>query len=214
MSTLIIRQAATAQNYHATWSAMKQFTDHRSLKTLDELWFVEHEPIFTQGLVGNPEHVLNSHGIPIVQTDRGGQITYHAPGQLVIYVLFNLTELKLDMRSLVCKLEQTIMDYLESLGMHAFARADAPGVYIEGDKICSIGLRIRKNNSYHGLALNVDMDLKPFSYINPCGFKGLQMTQIKNYAAAISMVEVKKNIIPYFAKHFGYTNIVVHENKV
>jgi lipoyl(octanoyl) transferase len=167
------------QPYEPTWQAMRDFTEQRDDDTADELWIVEHPAVFTQGLNGSPEHLLQPvQNIPIVQTDRGGQITYHGPGQLVIYVLFDLKRAKLGVRALVTLIEESIIEYLQQLGITANARPDAPGVYVNQQKIASLGLKIRKQKSYHGLALNVDMDLTPFKSINPCGLNGMQMTQL------------------------------------
>ncbi len=169
------------QPYEITWQAMKSFTETRQETTPDELWIVEHPAVFTQGLNGKAEHLLQSnHNIPIVKTDRGGQITFHAPGQLIIYILFDLKRAKLGVRALVTLIEQSIIDCLQQLDITANARQDAPGVYVNHQKIASLGLKIRKQKSYHGLALNVDMDLTPFQYINPCGLKAMQMTQLSN----------------------------------
>lgn len=170
------------QDYESTWLAMQEFTDTRTAETPDELWIVEHPPVYTQGLNGKAEHLLNpSLEIPIVQTDRGGQITYHGPGQLIIYALIDLKRRKLGVRALVTLLENAIIDFLAKREINAIAREDAPGVYVNGKKIASLGLKIRKQKSYHGLALNVDMDLAPFQAINPCGLLGMQMAQLKDY---------------------------------
>jgi lipoyl(octanoyl) transferase len=167
------------QPYEITWQAMQTFTNERQETTPDELWIVEHPAVFTQGLSGKAEHLLQSnHNIPIVQTDRGGQITFHAPGQLIVYILFDLKRAKLGVRALVTLIEQSIIDYLSQLNIPAQARADAPGVYVNQQKIASLGLKIRKQKSYHGLALNVNMDLSPFKLINPCGLKAMQITQV------------------------------------
>lgn len=166
------------QPYEQTWQAMQDFTDNRDATTADELWIVEHPPVFTQGLNGKAEHILQSSEIPIVQTDRGGQITYHAPGQLIIYVLIDLKRAKLGVRALVSALENSIIEYLSTYNINALARADAPGVYVDGQKIASLGLKIRKQKSYHGLALNINMDLSPFQLVNPCGLQGMKMTQL------------------------------------
>ncbi|MEA1989866.1 MAG: lipoyl(octanoyl) transferase LipB [Pseudomonadota bacterium] len=171
------------QPYEATWQAMQDFTDNRTETTADELWIVEHTPVFTQGLNGKAEHLLHSTDIPIVQTDRGGQITYHEPGQTIVYVLVDLKRAKLGVRALVTALENSIIEYLQQLGIESSARADAPGVYVNGKKIASLGLKIRKQRSYHGLALNVNMDLTPFQMVNPCGLKGMLMTQVSDYIA-------------------------------
>nr|WP_237263181.1 lipoyl(octanoyl) transferase LipB [Thiomicrorhabdus immobilis] len=166
------------QPYQACWQAMQEFTDNRNENTPDELWVVEHPPVFTQGLNGKAEHLLQQTDIPIVQTDRGGQITYHGPGQSVVYVLVDLKRNQLGVRALVTALENSIIDYLAQLGIDSKARADAPGVYVEGNKIASLGLKIRRQKSYHGLALNVNMDLSPFQKVNPCGLQGMLMTQV------------------------------------
>ena len=165
------------QEYLACWASMQQFTNARNDETMDEIWLLEHHPVFTQGQNGKPEHVLNPGNIPIVQTDRGGQVTYHGPGQLMIYTLIDLKRKKLNVRELVTRLEQSIIDLLAEYGITALAKREAPGVYMDDKKICSIGLRIRKGCAYHGIAFNVALDLEPFTRINPCGFKELQMTQ-------------------------------------
>lgn len=200
---VIIRDLGT-QPYETTWQKMRDFTDNRTENTTDEIWLLEHPPVFTQGLAGKPEHVLNPHNIPVVQTDRGGQVTYHGPGQLVIYPLLNLKRKKLHARQLVTTLEQSVITYLKTMSITAGAKPDAPGVYVNNTKICSIGLRIRKGSSYHGIALNVDMDLTPFSYINPCGHQGMQMTQIKSLSPTATMEAVKSQILPTILEKFGY----------
>ena len=167
------------QPYQATWQAMQDFTNQRDSETDDELWITEHPAVFTQGLNGKAEHLLQlAPTIPLVQTDRGGQVTYHGPGQLIIYVLVDLKRNKIGVRALVSLIEESIIRFLQTLEIQSIARADAPGVYVDGKKIASLGLKIRKQRSYHGLALNVDMDLSPFKMINPCGLHGMQMTQL------------------------------------
>jgi len=157
---------------------MQDFTNQRDEHTADELWIVEHPPVFTQGLNGKAEHLLQlAPQIPLVQTDRGGQVTYHGPGQLVIYILVDLKRNQIGVRKLVTLIEESIIALLHEFKIEAIARADAPGVYVNGDKIASLGLKIRKQKSYHGLALNLDMDLAPFQMINPCGLQGMKMTQ-------------------------------------
>ncbi|MBO1922893.1 lipoyl(octanoyl) transferase LipB [Thiomicrorhabdus sp. 6S3-12] len=181
---LIVKQLGQ-QDYQTAWEAMQTFTRQRDEDTPDELWIVEHPPVYTQGLNGKAEHVLHPNPeIPIVQTDRGGQITYHGPGQLVIYILVDLKRRKLGVRALVSIIENAIIELLASFHIDAVARADAPGVYVNGQKIASLGLKIRKQKSYHGLALNVDMDLEPFQAINPCGLLGMQMAQLSDFIAA------------------------------
>lgn len=167
-------------DYQTTWQAMKDFTQHRSEQTHDEIWLLQHPPVFTQGIAGKPEHLLHDHGIAVIKTDRGGQITYHGPGQVIAYLLLDIRRLKLGVRELVRQMENAVIGVLEDYHVEAAGRAEAPGVYVGEAKIASLGLKIRKNFCYHGIALNVDMDLTPFSYINPCGYQGLQVTQTKD----------------------------------
>ena len=169
------------QPYEPVSQAMHHFTDSRDDTTLDEIWLVEHLPVFTQGQAGKAEHLLMTGDIPVIQSDRGGQVTYHGPGQQVMYVLLNLKRRKLGVRELVTLLEQTVVNTLAEYGIDAHPRADAPGVYVGEMKICSLGLRIRKGCSFHGLALNINMDLTPFQRINPCGYAGMEMTQMRQW---------------------------------
>ncbi len=200
---LIIRQLPQC-DYTTTWQAMRAFTDERDASTLDEIWLLQHPPVFTQGQAGKPEHLLKTSDIPVVQTDRGGQITYHGPGQLVMYTLIDLKRQQAHIRALVSGLEQTICNLLAHYQLEAYPRRDAPGVYINDTKICSIGLRVRHGCSYHGIALNLDMDLTPFSYINPCGFSGLQMSQLKDYLPNMAWASIESQLISDFQKNFGY----------
>lgn len=181
---LVIRQLGLVE-YIPTWQAMQEFTAARDETTLDELWLLEHPPVYTQGQAGKPEHVLNPGDIPIVQIDRGGQVTYHGPGQLVAYLLLDLKRHKVGVRELVRKLEQSVIDVLAQYDITAYGKVDAPGVYVSRHgveaKIAALGLRIRNGCSYHGLSFNVNMDLEPFSRINPCGYAGLQVTQLADY---------------------------------
>lgn len=165
-------------DYQETWAQMKAFTEARTLDACDELWFLEHAPVFTLGLNGRREHVLAPGDIPVVQTDRGGQVTYHGPGQLVVYPLLDIRRLRLGARQLVQALEQSVLDLLAARGVQAHARRDAPGVYVGNCKLASIGLRIKRGCSYHGLAVNAALDCEPFRRINPCGFAGLQVTDL------------------------------------
>ncbi|MBS0424741.1 MAG: lipoyl(octanoyl) transferase LipB [Proteobacteria bacterium] len=167
-------------DYQTTWQAMKDFTQHRNEQTCDEIWLLQHPPVFTQGIAGKPEHLLHDHGIAVIKTDRGGQITYHGPGQIIAYLLLDIRRLKLGVRELVRRMENAVIGVLEDYHVKAASRAEAPGVYVGKAKIASLGLKIRKNFCYHGIALNVNMDLTPFSYINPCGYQGLQVTQTKD----------------------------------
>ncbi|BBV70213.1 lipoyl(octanoyl) transferase LipB [Enterobacter kobei] len=169
------------QPYEPVSQAMHDFTDSRDDTTPDEIWLVEHLPVFTQGQAGKAEHLLMTGDIPVIQSDRGGQVTYHGPGQQVMYVLLNLKRRKLGVRELVTLLEQTVVNTLAEYGIDAHPRADAPGVYVGEMKICSLGLRIRKGCSFHGLALNINMDLTPFQRINPCGYSGMEMTQMRQW---------------------------------
>ena len=169
------------QPYEPVSQAMHDFTDSRDDTTPDEIWLVEHLPVFTQGQAGKAEHLLMTGDIPVIQSDRGGQVTYHGPGQQVMYVLLNLKRRKLGVRELVTLLEQTVVNTLAEYGIDAHPRTDAPGVYVGEMKICSLGLRIRKGCSFHGLALNINMDLAPFQRINPCGYAGMEMTQMRHW---------------------------------
>jgi len=191
-------------DYHETWLAMQDFTDNRQKDTPDQLWFLQHSPVYTLGKNGKPEHILNSSGIPVINADRGGQVTYHGPGQLVVYTLLNLTRMKLGVRELVTTLEQTVIELLGDYGVVAKARADAPGVYVNDAKIAALGLRIRKGCSFHGLALNVDMDLEPFTRINPCGYEGLEVTQLKNIVSDIEIDSVTDNLQQRLVSKFSY----------
>ncbi|MGR8941930.1 MAG: lipoyl(octanoyl) transferase LipB [Gammaproteobacteria bacterium] len=182
--TITLRQLGL-QDYETTWQAMQRFTLERTPETGDQIWFVEHRPVYTLGLNGKREHLLNTGSIPVVQTDRGGQVTYHGPGQLVVYPLLNLKRRELGVRPLVTLLEQTMIETLAAFGIAAVARPEAPGVYVNGKKIGSIGIRIKNNCCYHGLSLNNAMDLTPFKYINPCGYAGLEVTQLADLGVSV-----------------------------
>ncbi|MCF2946773.1 lipoyl(octanoyl) transferase LipB [Paraglaciecola aquimarina] len=184
---------------------MQDFTNHRTADTPDEIWLVEHEPVFTQGQAGKAEHVLMPGDIPVVQVDRGGQVTYHGPGQQMMYVLLNLKRHKLGVRTLVTALEQSIVSMLADYDIDAYPKADAPGVYVEQKKICSIGLRIRKGCSFHGLALNVNMDLKPFQRINPCGYAGLEMVDCAQLNGPKTLIEASAKITQFLCTSIGIT---------
>lgn len=192
------------QPYAKIWAAMREYTDQRDLNTSDALWLVEHPPVYTQGQAGKPEHILNPGDIPIIQTDRGGQVTYHGPGQLVIYFLLDLKRKQLSVRSLVCKIEQALIDMLADYHILAARREHAPGVYVDQTKIASLGLRVRKGCTYHGLALNVNMDLTPFTRINPCGYQGLLMTQTSAISNLSTIEDAKTALVPYLLEHLGY----------
>ncbi len=191
-------------DYQPVWQAMAKFTDERTPETADEIWLVEHPPVFTQGQAGKEEHLLMPGDIPVVQVDRGGQVTYHGPGQLVVYPLLNIRRLGMGVRDLVSQLEQAIVATLAEFGLEAYPKPDAPGVYVDGDKVASLGLRIRKGCSFHGLAINVDMDLEPFRRINPCGYAGLEMVQLKDLSPkATDMNELKTLLISHLKGLLG-----------
>lgn len=213
MTTIIIRHLGF-QEYLPCWQAMQKFTNERDENTPDEIWLLEHPPVFTQGQNGKAEHLLNPGNIPVIPIDRGGQITYHGPGQLVAYVLIDLKRKKFNIRQFVTILEKSIIEVLASYQIDAFSQCKAPGVYVANKKICSIGLRVRRGCSYHGLALNVKMDLEPFSRINPCGFKELEMTQISALAAVKDMEEVQTKLIHSLMQNLGYNHPIFHHNEL
>lgn len=181
-------------DYHATWQAMKQFTARRNAATRDEIWLLQHPPVYTQGLAGKPEHLLRASDIPVVKVDRGGQITYHGPGQIVAYLLLDMRRWKLNVRELVRLMEQAVIDLLAQYGVAAKGREDAPGVYVNDAKIASLGLKIKNGCCYHGLAFNVDMNLTPFDYINPCGYAGLRVTQAHDVGINAPQAELEQQL--------------------
>ena len=191
--------------YQQTWQAMKQFTGARNADTRDEIWLLHHFPVYTQGLAGKPEHLLHASDIPVVKIDRGGQITYHGPGQVVAYLMLDLRHWKLNVRGLVRLMEQAVVDLLAPFGVIAQGREEAPGVYVDGAKIAALGLKIRNGCCYHGLAFNVDMDLAPFAYINPCGFAGLRVIQTKDLGICAPRSELElqlaQNLIKLLQQH-------------
>lgn len=203
---LVVRRLGR-QDYHPVWQAMHDFTDQRDDTTRDEVWLVEHNPVFTQGQAGKAEHLLNTGDIPVVQSDRGGQVTYHGPGQIVAYFLINLRRKKLGVRELVTDIENLVINTLNAYNIDAAARPDAPGVYVEGKKICSLGLRIRKGCSFHGLALNVNMDLSPFLRINPCGYQGMEMVQVSDLGGPACIEDVEQQLIKELVSLFGYEEV-------
>ncbi|MFQ5642672.1 MAG: lipoyl(octanoyl) transferase LipB [Thiogranum sp.] len=191
--------------YRSVWQEMQAFTLQRDADTEDELWLLEHPPVFTQGMNGRPEHLLAPGDIPVVAVDRGGQVTYHGPGQLVAYVLLDLGRLGIGIRRLVDALEQSVIEWLAAQGVTAEARRDAPGVYVDGAKIAALGLRVKRGCSYHGLAFNVDMDLEPFARINPCGYRGMPVTRLVDLGITLSVEEVGQDWLPYLAAQLRYT---------
>ncbi|KKO47275.1 octanoyltransferase [Arsukibacterium ikkense] len=205
---LVIRDLGS-QDYTQVWHAMQRFTDKRDEQTPDELWLLEHPAVFTQGQAGKAEHLLLPGDIPVVKVDRGGQVTYHGPGQLVVYVLLDIKRRKLGVRELVTLLEQVLIELLAQHGISGNARPDAPGVYIDGKKVASLGLRVRKGCTFHGLALNVDMDLSPFSRINPCGYAGMQMVQSKDFGGPQSISQAKAEISNIFQRLLAVSELSV-----
>ena len=187
-------------DYEPTWHAMQEFTAARTPETPDELWVVEHRPVFTLGQAGKPEHILNDVGVPIVKIDRGGQVTYHGPGQVVIYLLLDLQRLKIKVRELVTAIEQAIIDALADCGIAAERRTGAPGVYVGDAKIAALGLRIRNGCSYHGVSLNVDMDLAPFAAINPCGYAGLRVIQTKDLHIPLTVASAGEQLAQHLLR--------------
>lgn len=206
MDHLILRSLGR-QPYAPTWHRMQAFTAERDGDTRDEIWLLEHDPVFTQGQAGKPEHLLNPGDIPVVQVDRGGQVTYHGPGQLIVYLLIDLKRRKLGVRDTVTLMEQSVVRVLADYGVEAYPKADAPGVYVDGAKICSLGLRVRRGCTFHGLALNLDMDLSPFLRINPCGYAGLSMTQLSQLAPQADLTAVPQQLANYLIEQIGYTSV-------
>jgi len=199
-SALTVRNLGL-QDYEPLWRAMQRFTDTRTPETADEIWFTEHPPVFTLGINANREHLLATGDIPIVQIDRGGQVTYHGPGMLMIYPLIDLKRFGLGVRDLVTALEQSVVDLAAGYGIGARARPDAPGVYAGDCKFASVGLRIRRGASYHGMALNVRVDLEPFLRINPCGYAGLEMTDLATLGGDSNLDAVRDKLLPHFLEH-------------
>ncbi len=203
---MLYYKALGLSDYATTWQAMRTFTDTRGADTPDQLWATEHPPVFTQGQAGKPEHLLHTSAIPVIKTDRGGQITYHGPGQLVVYPLLNLKRLKLGVRDVVTAIEVAVVQWLATYGVEAAPRADAPGVYVGGCKIASLGLRVRKGCSYHGVAINLHTDLNPFAQINPCGHAGLQMINLCSLTTdAPSVAEAGEAFARVLAEVLGVT---------
>jgi lipoyl(octanoyl) transferase len=205
-NTLIIRQLNNS-DYVDVWHAMQNFTDSRDENTADELWLVEHPPVFTQGQAGKDEHLLMPGDIPVVKVDRGGQVTYHGPGQQVIYFMINLRRRKMGVRELVTLVEDGIIASMADFGIIAKAKADAPGVYVDDKKVASLGLRIRKGCSFHGLALNVNMDLSPFLRINPCGYQGLEMVQTIDLQGPASVEQAGDSLVKHLSELLQTQNL-------
>lgn len=201
MSDEHIVESLGRQDYEPLWRRMQQYTDERGAESPDRIWFCEHPPVFTLGMAASREHVLAPGDIPLVQIDRGGQVTYHGPGQLMIYPLLDVRRAGLGVRALVSALENSVIALLEEAGIAAVARRDAPGVYVGDRKVASIGLRIRRGSSYHGMALNVDMDLEPFARINPCGMQGLEVTDLRRLGLDWTLGETERRLTPILESH-------------
>lgn len=207
---LVVRKLGR-KDYEPVWKAMHDFTDNRTEDTRDEVWLVEHNPVFTQGQAGKAEHLLNTGDIPVVQSDRGGQVTYHGPGQLVAYFLINLRRKKLGVRELVTHIENLVIETLNAYNIESTARPDAPGVYVDDKKVCSLGLRIRKGCSFHGLALNINMDLSPFLRINPCGYAGMEMVQVSQLGGPQQVGVVEDELIKALITILDYEQVEFSE---
>ncbi|WP_067866073.1 lipoyl(octanoyl) transferase LipB [Neptuniibacter marinus] len=193
--------------YEPTWQQMQSFTNERGEDVVDEIWSLQHEPVFTQGQAGKKEHLLNTGDIPVVQVDRGGQVTYHGPGQAIIYLMLNLKRKKLGVRELVSIMEEAVVDTLNEFNIHAYPKPDAPGVYVEGNKIASLGLRVRRGCSFHGLALNLAMDLEPFLRINPCGYAGMEMTQLGMLVEDLDQADATQHLLNHLISKLGYAEV-------
>jgi lipoyl(octanoyl) transferase len=197
------------QEYEPLWRAMQRYTDERDAATRDEIWFTEHPPVFTLGLNASRDHLLDTGDIPVVQIDRGGQVTYHGPGMLMIYPLIDLKRAGIGVRNLVTALEQGVVDLAAGYGIDAAARPDAPGVYVADTKFASVGLRIRRSASYHGMALNVAVDMEPLLRINPCGYAGLEMTDLATLGGDSDLDIVRRKFLPHFLAHLGMDDVPV-----
>jgi lipoyl(octanoyl) transferase len=209
---LIVRRLGT-RDYEATWRAMQAFTNARTLETPDELWLTGHAPVYTLGLAGRREHLLRDNGIPVIKVDRGGQVTYHGPGQLVGYLLVDLRRARLGVRDMVCRIEEAVVGWLASIGIAAYGKRDAPGIYVKEDgveaKIGSLGLKVRNGCTYHGVAVNVAMDLSPFTDIDPCGYPGLRVTQLANFGVSRTVAQAGDDLAPYLETHLFSARRVV-----
>ena len=200
--SIVIRRLGQV-DYQRAFEAMSVFTSQREASWLDEIWLLQHNPVFTLGMAGRMEHVHQLGDIPLVRTDRGGQVTYHGPGQLVIYLMLNLKRRKYGIRDYVCLLEQSVINYLEEIGIAATRRTGAPGVYTDEKKIAALGVRVRRSCTYHGLAINIDMDLEPFTRIDPCGYRELEVTQLVNYLPGVEIEEVERSYLQHLLHVLG-----------
>lgn len=206
MNSVLVRKLGR-QDYEPIWRKMQEFTEQRDADTEDEIWLLQHEPVFTQGMNGKPEHILNKSTIPVVEIDRGGQVTYHGPGQLIVYCLIDLKRKKFGVRQMVTALEEAVIRLLKEEKITAVARKDAPGVYVDNAKVSALGLRVKRGCSYHGLSLNVDMNMAPFKQINPCGYEGLEVTQLKELGVNSSFSVVEQKLLHEICEQFSIENI-------
>jgi lipoyl(octanoyl) transferase len=211
--SILIRHLPGLQDYQSIWRLMQQFTQERTDSWADEIWTLEHSPVFTQGQNGKKEHILAPGDIAVIPVDRGGQVTYHGPGQLVVYTLIDLKRKKLNVRDIVTILEKSVIALLAEFHVDSGTQCKAPGVYVENKKICSLGLRIRRGCTFHGLALNVAMDLEPFSRINPCGFSELEMTQLSAYHSPVDIKVTAYKLISHLTMHLGCTQPIITTEK-
>jgi lipoyl(octanoyl) transferase len=203
LNLLTVRRLGSAE-YEPVWRRMQAFTDSRDSSTPDELWLLEHPPVFTQGQAGKAEHLLAPGDIPVVQVDRGGQVTYHGPGQIVAYALIDIKRRKIGVRALVNSIEEAVLNVLEQFGVKGQRREGAPGIYVDDAKIASLGLRVRRGCSFHGLAFNIDMDLEPFARINPCGFEGLEVTQLSEFSP-VCITDAETALVEQLVRQLGYS---------
>ncbi len=205
MSSCLHVKQLGLQPYETAWKAMREYTNLRGESSEDQLWLLQHPPVFTLGQAAKPEHLINPGEIPVIATDRGGQVTYHGPGQLIVYLLLDLRRAKLGVRALVTQLEQAVVSLLADYSIAANSRPEAPGVYVEDRKIAALGLRVRRGCSFHGLSLNVDMNLEPFTRINPCGYPGLAVTQLADLGVDTDLPTIGEELSRHFAHGLGYT---------
>ncbi len=214
MSETVILRRLGLVDYQTSYQAMSTFTTQRDSAVADEIWCLQHPAVYTLGLAGKPEHILDAGKIPVIKTDRGGQVTYHGPGQLVVYLLLDLRRRKIGIKDYVYLLEQSVIEYLEHAGLSAARQAGAPGVYINGRKIAALGIRVRKGCCYHGLAVNVNMDINPFKGINPCGYAGLEVTQLSDYGPVPTMAELIEGLLKLLLRNIiaGPYNLVCKQD--
>ena len=211
---MVIVKYLELQPYLETLDKMQKFTKNRDDQTKDEIWFLEHHSVFTQGKAGKPEHIISPDNIPVVRSDRGGQVTYHGEGQLICYLLIDLKRKSLKLKTFIEKIEQAVIEFLKSFSITAHQKPNAPGVYVDNKKICSLGLRVKKQCTYHGFSLNINMDLTPFSKINPCGFKNLKITQTKELNGPTSIKETWPVLIKYLLHNLNYKKIIPHNHSL